>query len=220
MVLGCQALSKSFRGQRVLDGCELDVRAGECVIIRGRSGGGKSTLLRCLSLLVSPDSGRVIHDRTVHAFPAPPSSNGGPPVVYPFLTLVFQQLYLWPNLTVEENLAIVIRGNRRSRLPDAADALLTRLDVAGVLHKRPAQCSLGQRQRIAVARAVLSDARFVLLDEPTSALDRRNRAEMVAILGDVKQRGRGLLVVSHDERDFESIADRTFELDGGHLSRL
>ena len=67
---------------------------------------------------------------------------------------------------------------------------------------------------------MLSSARFLLLDEPTSALDRRNRSELVGVLAEVKREGRGLLVVSHDERDFESIADRTFELDGGVLTVL
>ena len=134
--------------------------------------------------------------------------------------MVFQQIYLWPNLTVGENISIVVDRQRRRAVSPEARVLLERLHVAETLDKRPAQCSLGQRQRVAVARAVLSGARFLLLDEPTSALDRRNRADMVDVLAEVKKDGRGLLVVSHDERDFEAIADCAFELDDGVLTAL
>lgn len=217
MRLACQDLKKGFRDRPVLKGCSLDVRPGECVIVRGRSGGGKSTLLRCLSLLIAPDAGAIIHGNVTHSFPAT-SNHAGP--VYPFLTVVFQQIYLWPNLTIAENISIVVDGQRSRTVSPSAKALLERMHIAETIDKRPAQCSLGQRQRVAVARAVLSGAGFLLLDEPTSALDRRNRAEMVGVLGEVKQAGRGLLVVSHDERDFESIADRAFELDDGVLTGL
>ena len=217
MRLGCHSLAKGFRGRAVLKRCSVEVRAGECVIVRGRSGGGKSTLLRCLSLLIAPDAGVVFHGDVQHEFPS--TSNNGASV-YPLLTVVFQQIYLWPNLTIGENISIVVDRQRRRSVSPAARVLLDRLHVAETIDKRPAQCSLGQRQRVAVARAVLSGATFLLLDEPTSALDRRNRADMVEVLAEVKKAQRGLLVVSHDERDFESIADWAFELDEGVLTAL
>jgi ABC-type polar amino acid transport system ATPase subunit len=223
-MLSCRNLRKEFSDRAVLESCSVEVRKGECVIIRGRSGGGKSTLLRCLALLLTPDAGAIVHGDRVHTFPDPdanPRSNvRSDSTVYPFLTLVFQQIYLWPNLTIQENIAMVVEGHRSSSLRSECKALLARLHVDEVLHKRPAQCSLGQRQRVAVARAVQSDARFLLLDEPTSALDRRNRAELVAVLAEAKTEGRGLLVVSHDERDFESVATCAFELDSGVLVKL
>ena len=174
-------------------------------------------MLRCLSLLVAPDAGVVIHGDVEHTFPANGRSAAQ---VYPFLTVVFQQIHLWPNLTIAENVSIVVDGQKRRTVGPATRALFERMHVDETFDKRPAQCSLGQRQRVAVARAVLSGATVLLLDEPTSALDRRNRAEMVAVLSEAKAAGRGLLVVSHDERDFESIADRAFELDDGVLVAL
>lgn len=201
----------------MLNSCDLEVAAGNCVIVRGRSGGGKSTLLRCLSLLLAPDSGMVYHGDRRHTFPSPVNHSGS---VYPFLTVVFQQILLWPNLTMSENISIVIERERRRSVSPAAMDMLKRFHVADTIDKRPAQCSLGQRQRVAVARAVLSGATFLMLDEPTSALDRRSRTDMVGVLSEVKSAGRGLLVVSHDERDFESIADQAFELDDGTLARL
>lgn len=211
MTLACLSINKSYSID-VLRDCSLSVAAGECVHLSGPSGGGKSTLLRVLALVEAAQSGTVVHgDRRYDVS----NSYRGP--IHPFLTLVFQQLFLWPNLTMQANLALPLYGDPRATLDQRAFELLQRFDIAHVLASRPHECSLGQRQRLALARAILADTSFLLLDEPTSALDRANAAILVAELQLSKRRGQGIVVVSHDEALFADIADRWFVVENGLL---
>lgn len=212
MILAADGICKRY-GVTVLEDCALSVAAGECVTVRGVSGGGKSTLLRILARLEPADAGSVTHGAQRYD-----ATRCGDEAVYPFMTLVFQQLFLWPHLTIAENIAMVLGHDRRAVLPPAARALLDRFALAGVLPRRPHECSLGQRQRAVIARALLSEALFILLDEPTSALDRANRGLVADELLAAKKAGRGLLIVTHDERDFDPIADRRLMLEDGRLS--
>lgn len=214
MRIAAEHISKRY-ARTILDDCSLAVEAGSCAVVRGASGGGKSTLLRILALLEPADGGAVVH-----------GSNRWQPdaiaaaVPYPFLTLVFQQLFLWPHLTIAQNLSLVLSGRNDGDVSDECRALLGRLDVGGMLARRPHECSLGQRQRIAVARALLSPARFLLLDEPSSALDRESQGRMAAELESARRAGRGLLIVTHDERAFDAFADQRLLLEQGRLRPL
>jgi ABC-type sugar transport system ATPase subunit len=214
MILAAEKINKRYDAEVLCD-CSLMVRSGECVIVNGPSGGGKSTLLRILARLESADSGSVVHG----AYRWDARVTGSEPV-YPFLTLVFQQLFLWPNLTLAQNLAIVLAHAPRAKLPAQTLELLERLSIVTLLERKPHECSLGQRQRLAIARALLGNARFLLLDEPSSALDRVNRQIFAKELAEAKARGRGILIVTHDERDFDGIADQRLTLDNGFLQTL
>lgn len=216
-MLACTSISKHFAGRQVLRDCELKVPLSACTVIRGPSGGGKSTLLKILALLEPADAGVVTHDQTSYEFPL---ARQFPVSVFPYLTLVFQQLYLWPNLTIRENIVLVIDGDRRRQLGESAKELLQRFAIQDVVDLRPHECSLGQRQRVAIARALLTQAKYILLDEPTSALDRVNRDAVFSALNEAKMQGRGLLVVSHDERNVEKIADSYYELENAQLVAL
>ena len=211
MKLAGERICKRYQAD-ILRDCSLEVGAGECVVVRGVSGGGKSTLLRILALLEPADSGIVVHEE-IRLDPL--SSRKVLP--YPFLTLVFQQLFLWPHLTFAQNLAIVLSHDTRAALRPDAQSLLERLAIDSLLDRKPHECSVGQQQRLAVARAVLSAARFLLLDEPSSALDQASRELIVNVLAAEKLRGRGLLIVTHDERVFDGIADQRLMLDAGRL---
>jgi ABC-type sulfate/molybdate transport systems ATPase subunit len=215
VILSAEGVSKRYGEQEVLRDCSLSVKAGECVLLRGPSGGGKSTLLRILALLEAADRGRVNHgERSWDVSRLPEVS------AYPFLTLVFQQLFLWPNLTIGQNMSIVLAHRPNHRLPRGAMELLERLTVSQLLERRPHECSLGQRQRLAIARALLSDARFLLLDEPSSALDRANQTILLEELKVALDHDRGVLLITHDDRGYDEIADQSFELENGRLSRL
>ena len=212
MILSAENIRKSYGSEQVLRDCSLEVQSGECLLLRGPSGAGKSTLLRTLALLEPADSGTVIHgDRR---FDVAQKHLDSP---YPFLTVVFQQLFLWPNLTMGQNLSIVLTHRPNAALPSAALEMLERLSIARLLHQRPHECSLGQRQRLALARAFLSGAQFLLLDEPSSALDRANLGILVQELKAAVLQGRGILLVTHDDRGFDSVAHRALELEDGRL---
>jgi ABC-type lipoprotein export system ATPase subunit len=184
-------------GQRVvLDGLDLELRTGALVALRGRSGSGKSTALRLLAGLDRPDSGSVevagrsltgldrralaLHRRTGVA-------------------TVLQRVALADALDVRENVALACAIRRTGPLDDArADALVDALGL-GALRGRPARLlSGGERQRVAVARALVSSAPLVLLDEPTSQLDEQNAGRLGDVLRAEAERGRAILVATHD----------------------
>ncbi len=211
MTLSAEKICKSYGPHAVLIDCSFQVRAGQCVLLRGPSGGGKSTLLRILALLEQADSGTVSHDgRGWEALPPNVSA-------YPFLTVVFQQLFLWPNLTMAQNMSLVLAHRPDTPLPAPAMELLDRFAISHLLQSLPHECSLGERQRLAIARSLLSQAKFLLLDEPSSALDRTNRNILVRELSGAIAQGRGILIVTHDDLTFDAIADEVYELENGRI---
>lgn len=214
MTLSAENVCKTYGKRSVLEDCSLSVCAGQCVLLRGPSGGGKSTFLRILALLESADSGFVSHDERRWEVSSPQAASP-----YPFLTVVFQQLFLWPNLTMEQNLSIVLKHHPNLPLSLQEKETLERLSIGNLLARRPHECSLGERQRLAIARSLLSEARFLLFDEPTSALDRVNRGIFVQELTTALASNRGVLLVTHDDQGFARIADQSFELENGRLER-
>ncbi len=219
-MLAAESIDKGFAGTPVLQDCSIKIDPGACVVIRGRSGSGKTTLLRCLSLLERPDKGTIVHDRARHEFSRPGNASRTLPDPFPFLTIVFQQLHLWPNLTVAQNITLATQRDIARKLSPAEVQVLQELSVESLVTKRPSECSHGQRQRIAIARALLTQAKYILMDEPTSALDRANRRVVVDMLKRAREQKRGMLIISHDEREFESVTDTLLELEGGRLSEI
>jgi ABC-type sugar transport system ATPase subunit len=213
MILSAEKICKRYGEREILKDVSLKVRAGQCVLLRGPSGGGKSTLLRILALLEPADSGYVLHDERRWEASVPLSKVSS----YPFLTVVFQQLFLWPNLTMAQNLSIVLGHHPNAPLPPIAIEMLERFTIAHLLARRPHECSLGERQRLALARSLLSDALFLLLDEPSSALDRANRSILIQELTTATVANRGVLLITHDDHGFDEIADQSFELENGRL---
>ena len=216
MILACEGLSKRYGPTDVLARCDLTIEPGTCTLVSGPSGGGKSTLLRTLALIEPADAGLVRHgDRVIEPRSERALERSDPP--YPFLTMVFQQIHLWPHLTVRENVALVLSGSPSAPFDPGTDDLLATFGVDHVLDLRPHECSLGQRQRVAIARALRMPTQFVLMDEPASALDRANRAILAGELLKAKRAGRGLLIVSHQEEELDPVVDKRLELEHGVL---
>ena len=196
---------------RLLGPVDLEVAAGEHVLLVGPSGSGKTTLLRAVAGLVRPAAGRV------ELFGEPASE--GPRLMLPperrELGLVFQGGALWPHMSARRTLEFVLRarGGARAEARRRASELLERVELAGYEERMPGTLSGGEAQRLALARALAMDPRLLLLDEPLGPLDAELRGALIARLGAL-QRELGLTVlhVTHDPAEARSIASRTVTL--------
>ncbi len=213
-MLRATGITKRFGTQDVLRGIDLTVEPGTITAIIGPSGGGKSTLLRALSLLEPPDAGSVEIDDEVHRFPDGAVTSGHP---WPKLGVVFQQLFLWPHLTLRRNitLPLELRGTRAS--DDGVDRLIKVFELDEAADKYPNQTSLGQRQRAALIRALVLEPRYLLLDEITSALDVEHVVRVLGQLREARANGTGILLVTHLIGFARSSADQIVFIDGGRV---
>lgn len=212
-VADARGLRLELGGRVVLDGVSLAVAAGERVAVLGPSGAGKTSLLRVVAGLERPAAGTVALGGV--------AATDGPRLLVPpearGVGLVFQELALWSQLTVEETIAVAARGGRAERRARAA-RLAERLGLGGRLGARPGELSGGEAQRLALARALAPDPRLLLLDEPFAHLDatlRRSLGEDLLALA--AEQGRALVVVTHDRRDVLDLAERVVVLDRGRV---
>lgn len=200
----------------------LDLYPGQLSLLMGPSGSGKSTLLAILSGLLEPDTGQVLADdegrlRDVWAMSAKEREE----YRRKYAGFVFQGYNLFPALTARQQLEIVLKwgggggGDARRR----ADEMLDRLGLAKNKHKKPSQLSGGEKQRVAIGRALVKNPTFVFADEPTSALDWENGQKVIELLRDAAHdRKASILVVSHDHRILPFV-DAYYHLEDGQLER-
>ena len=197
------SLSRRLGGRDVLRGLTLEVEAGEWIALLGPSGAGKTTLLRAIAGLEKPDAGRVSFDHRDQADVAPRERRVG---------FVFQDLALWPYLTVEEHLAEV------SRRPLE---LLDQFELRDHRNRRPHQLSGGQRQKLALARAVGHDPKILLLDEPFTGLDVILRHTMAELLTEYhRERETTTFYVSHHVGDLVERASRVALIREGEIEQV
>ncbi|WP_051191920.1 ABC transporter ATP-binding protein [Microbacterium luticocti] len=205
------------RGSYVLD-VHVQADAGEIVAVMGPSGVGKSTLFGAIAGFVPLTGGQVRLDgQTVDAATGPyvrPHERG--------VVMLGQEPRLFPHLTARENVAFGPRAHgvaRRTARADA-DAWLSRVGLAGMGERRPAQLSGGQQQRVALARALATAPRVLLLDEPLTSLDAATAAEIRALLREqLADTGTTALVATHDAQDAASLATRLIVLEGGAIAQ-
>ncbi len=217
MLLDADNISKTYRGSvrevRALENVSVAVDAGEFVAVCGPSGCGKTTLLLVAGGLLAPDGGTVqIGGKDPYAIPANEralfrGANVG---------FVFQQFHLIPYLSVIENVlapAIAVGGeDRRER----AEHLISHFGMTDRMHHLPGQLSTGERQRAALARALLNKPKLLLADEPTGNLDQENAEAVLKYLAEFAADGGGVLMVSHDDAAVQ-FAQRSVRIHAGQL---
>jgi polar amino acid transport system ATP-binding protein len=223
-----RGLRKSFGRSVVLDSVDLDVRAGEVVALLGPSGSGKSTLLRCVNHLCPPDAGFValageivgyrFRNGLLHPLPRAQSARQRASI-----GMVFQQFELFPNLTVLDNITeapIAVGGLDRATARSRARELLERFGLADRADAHPGELSGGQRQRVAIARALAGRPRLMLFDEPTSALDAELVHEVVTLVRELAEDGMAVIIVTHELRFADRVADTVLRLDHGRITTV
>jgi general L-amino acid transport system ATP-binding protein len=211
-------LHKWYGEFHVLRDINLTVVRGERIVICGPSGGGKSTLLRCVNRLEDWQRGRVVVDgielsddpRRIHE-------------VRRDVGMVFQQFNLFPHLTVLENCTLAPIWVRKMPQKDAEELAMTylaRVKIPEQAQKYPARLSGGQQQRVAIARALCMNPKIMLFDEPTSALDPEMVKEVLDTMVELAMDGMTMLVVSHEMGFARQVADRMIFMDEGQIVEI
>ncbi|HEX2574692.1 MAG TPA: amino acid ABC transporter ATP-binding protein [Polyangia bacterium] len=215
-VIAVHELRKRRGSREVLAGIDLTVARGEIHALLGPSGGGKTTLLRCLNGLEIFDTGRI-DVAGIELGPGP----GDPQKLRAVRTrvgMVFQGYHLFPHLTALENIAlapVVVGGKPRAEALSEAEALLAEVGLEHRQDARPPTLSGGEQQRVAIARALATHPEALLLDEPTAALDPERRKGVLELLRRLAARGVALVLVTHEIGFAREAADRVSVLDGG-----
>ena len=215
-VIQLEGVRKSFGDNLVLDGIDLEVAAGEVLVIIGPSGSGKSTLLRCVNLLEPIQAGRILFEGAEIT-----GRDVDVTAVRQRIGIVFQQFNLFPHLTVMDNLTLAARRIRKLPRGEAETRARELLEVVGLPEKaaqHPHQLSGGQQQRVAIARALMMSPTVMLFDEVTSALDPELVGEVLVVMRDLA-RGSGttMLVVTHEMHFARDVGDRVVFMDGGKI---
>ncbi|MFM6849198.1 MAG: amino acid ABC transporter ATP-binding protein [Terrabacter sp.] len=214
---------KSFHGNEVLKGIDLDVHRGEVVCLLGPSGSGKTTFLRCINQLEAIDGGRIWVDGDLVGF----REEGGHlhhltdkqvATQRREIGMVFQRFNLFPHMTALENVIeapVQVKGVGKKEARARALELLEQVGLADKPKAYPAQLSGGQQQRVAIARALAMDPKLMLFDEPTSALDPELVGEVLRVMRELAQQGMTMIVVTHEMGFARDVADHVVFMDGG-----
>ena len=217
-MISVRKLCKQHGSLKVLVDVSAEVGKGETIAIVGPSGGGKSTLLRCLNYLETFDRGEI----DIAGFTLTPGMGRAQAATLRAMRskvgMVFQQFNLFPHLTALENITLAPRVVRGVMIDTKARELLERVGLADRADSYPHQLSGGQQQRIAIARALAQEPEVMLFDEPTSALDPEMRDEVMKVIRDLAESGMTLLVVTHEMRFASDIANRVWVIDKGDIA--
>ena len=213
IILRAEGICKSYGDARILDDISFEVKRGECIIVAGPSGTGKSTLLRCLNHLVPPDDGTIRFNGEV-------VDRNNINRIRRKMSMVFQDFALFDHLTVLSNVTIGLtkgKGIDRATAEGIASQKLRDVGLEDRLRSYPGELSGGQKQRVGIARALAMEPELVLFDEPTSALDPELIGEVLEIMKKLAKRQMTMMVVTHEMGFARSAGDRMFFMEGGKI---
>ena len=217
---------KSFGELEVLRGLSLTAHDGDVVSIIGSSGSGKSTFLRCINFLETPDSGRIVlggeevivrKDRKGRLTGADPKQINR---LRTQLGFVFQNFNLWSHMTVLQNVLegpLQVLGRSKTDMQDEAMDILDKVGIAAKADSYPSQLSGGQQQRVAIARALAMHPKVLLFDEPTSALDPELVGEVLRVMRGLAEEGRTMIVVTHEMGFAREVSTKALFLHEGRV---
>ena len=219
-------LHKRFGAVEVLKGVHLNAREGDVISMLGSSGSGKSTFLRCINLLETPDSGSVsVHGETIR-MSRDKAGNPTPEDMSQVIRLrsklgmVFQSFNLWSHMTVLQNVTEALVHVLKMTKGDATERAEATLNKVGMYDRKdyyPAHISGGQQQRAAIARALAMEPEVMLFDEPTSALDPELVGEVLRVMRDLADEGRTMIVVTHEVGFARDVSDKVIFLHEGQI---
>ncbi|HPP83044.1 MAG TPA: amino acid ABC transporter ATP-binding protein [Rubrivivax sp.] len=215
-IIRIEKISKWYGQFQVLTDVDLDVRAGERIVICGPSGSGKSTLIRCINHLEKVQKGSIV----VNGIALTGHQRKNVEAVRRDVGMVFQQFNLFPHLTVLQNCTLApvnARGIGRAEAEATAMKYLTRVRIPEQADKYPSQLSGGQQQRVAIARALCMNPKIMLFDEPTSALDPEMVKEVLDTMIGLAEDGMTMLCVTHEMGFARSVADRVIFMADGRI---
>jgi len=214
-VLSLQNIRKSYESELVLQDISLDVFEHKATVLIGASGSGKSTILRCINLLVEIDDGAIYLD--------------GEEISNPLINInktrkkmgmVFQSFNLFPHMNVLENITLApqkVHNKTKAESVEIALNLLTDFDLKDKAYEYPDKLSGGQQQRVAIIRSIATNPRVLLLDEVTSALDPVLVGEVLSIVRDLKSKGMTMVIATHEMNFATQVADEVCYLDQGKI---
>ena len=234
-LLEVKDLRKSFGETEVLKGVSFTLEGGEVLSIIGASGGGKTTLLRCLNFLETPDSGEILvnGERVFYI-----DEQTGKPVTVPgvqnIMGLVFQQFNLFPQYSVKENLTLApilhaksekvnYKQNKKeihAKIERQADEMLEMVGLSEKADKYPCFLSGGQQQRVAIARALMLSPEVLCFDEPTSSLDPELTGEVLKVIKELKSPERAMVVVTHELEFARAVSDKVIFMADGVIDEM
>ena len=214
-MIAIENLVKRFGALTVIDDVSEHVAPGEKVAVIGPSGSGKSTLLRCLNLLETPSSGKVVFDGTEITDPKCDVDE-----VRRHMGMVFQNFNLFNNLSVMQNITLApvkLKLKTTEEARETANTLLKRIGLSDKADAYPSTLSGGQKQRIAIVRALAMNPKVMLFDEPTSALDPEMVGEVLDVIREVAEAGMTMVIVTHEMGFAREVASRVLFMDEGRI---
>ena len=210
-------LNKSFNNNKVLNNVSFELNEGEIGVLLGKSGAGKTTILRCINGLESFDSGQIIVDKETINTSKDISKLRGK------IGMVFQNFNLFPHLSVLENIIqspVNVFKVERQEAINSAKELLRLVDLEDKIDSYPCELSGGQQQRVAIARACALMPKVLCFDEPTSALDKDTIKRVVNIMNKLKSKGMTILIITHDVDFANEVSDKIININNGEVKYI